>query len=923
MTPNQLKHWHKVLSNGVEICHLLSTNTDKSVIAISIGCGHFDDPNDCQGLTHLLEHLLFMGNNNTPKPNGIIKAIEHLGASINAFTSSESMTIQCHCPLESMPKAIALIVDMLASPLLHLDAIEAEIETIDAEFQFKYQDDLRRLYDVHKSTCNSEHPFSQFSVGNRAVFSKFELDILQQMLANQHRKFFVGSNIKVCTIGNHLQTETKAFIEKSLLALRKGNNIVRSPLPALYLKDDLSIQIRVQPLIEAKRLILTFPLPGLSAQNRRSVGLISHIIGDENTGSILHLLKSKGWVSNLSAGGGIEGRNFKDFNINIQLTPTGELHINDIIHTVFVYIRLLNEPEPQPWRLKEKLQLERLFCNSEVIIPNSETAISIADGMHESPVDEIIATLVSPTAVLRSDVKLLLALFCTSNLRVKIISKNISVEQHSQWYSAGFTVEPLCAAQITTWLGSSNSNIDFTCLSLPAPNPYICGHAERRLKTIATPNPVRFWHKSNAEIWISGAPMFNQRLADCYISFECPENSKGANAMAAKRLWLGCLNDVIQSRYYAAEIAGLNYRLYGHQGGFSLHTSGFGIKQQHLISELIQHTIKHDDFSNSFEFNKQSLSNSLKNQLLNKPVNRLFTRLSVLMQRHSYASSGVLEELQSLSLKDMLSTRESMLDNYAIQGFMHGHWREDDANCLAVLFESIRHERATVTPIDRDVAKLTPQYTYFHEVESTQSESAALLFLQAPNSDPLNVALTMIFEQLLATPFFDELRTKKKLGYIVGSGFVAHNAHPGMVFYAQSPQLDANTIIQEITQFLISQLEHIDVYRRYWLKIQHNMLRQLLAPDISSTIRAQRLWMSLGLKDYEFSRNNAIAQHIQNFSFEDLVTHATALQNRLTFGELVLFTHGKFSLDETFSNRRNARKIDSVKQFKDNIAYTA
>ena len=76
-----------------------------------------------------------------------------------------------------------------------------------------------------------------------------------------------------------------------------------------------------------------------------------------------------------------------------------------------------------------------------------------------------------------------------------------------------------------------------------------------------------------------------------------------------------------------------------------------------------------------------------------------------------------------------------------------------------------------------------------------------------------------------------------------------------MVFYAQSPQLDANTIIQEITQFLISQLEHIDVYRRYWLKIQHNMLRQLLAPDISSTIRAQRLWMSLGLKDYEFSRN--------------------------------------------------------------------
>lgn len=915
-------NWHQVLDNGVEICHLSSSRTNKSAVAISIGCGHFDDPDDCQGLTHLLEHLLFMGSNNNPKPNGVIQKIESSGGNINAFTSSELMTIQCQCPTESLPQIIESLVDMIAAPQIRLDAIETEIETIDAEFQFKYQDDLRRLYDVHKSTCNDEHPFSKFSVGNKAVFSTFELNRLQQMLLEHHQKFFIGSNIKVSIISDQYSLPVKAIITHFLLTLQNNKPVVKKQLPALYLSNHLGVQIKVQPLIEAKRLILTFPLPGLSTQNRSSLGLISHILGDENTGSILHLLKSQGWVTNLSAGGGIEGSNFKDFNINMQLTQAGEQHIDDVVHTVLAYIRLLDDPEPKAWRFEEKLQLEELFSESNDITASTETAIGFADGMHHYPLDDLIALHNKPQIAQRSDVKSLLNLFCVENLRIKIISKNVTAEQTSKWYSAGYAVEPISSTQMTNWQTSTNPNIDFSQLRLPAPNPYICGHSERRVRTISEQTPIRFWSKPNAEIWLAGAPMFNKRTADCYVSFECPANSEGANTMAAKRLWLACLNDVIQSQYYAAEIAGLNYRLYGHQGGFSLHTSGFGIKQGHLVAELIQHTIKHVDFSKWFEFNKESLSNSLRNHLLNKPVNRLFTRLGVLMQRHSYAPSTVLEQLQTLSLTDMINTRESLLDSYAIQGFMHGHWREDDAHCLATLFDSIRHTKGDVTPIDRDVAKLTPQYTYFHEVKSTQVESAALLFLQAPNSDPLNIALTMIFEQLLATPFFDELRTRKQLGYVVGSGFVAHNAHPGMVFYVQSPNADANTLIQEMTQFLISQLEHIDFYRQFWPKIQNNILRQLLAPDINTTNRAQRLWMSLGLKDFECRRNSLIADHVQNFSFEDLVSHATALQKRETFGELVLFTHGKFSPNETFLNRSNARKINSVSHFKESISYT-
>ena len=919
MTKTTPQNWHQTISNDVELCQLTTRQKGKSAIAISVGCGHFNDPENCQGLTHLLEHLLFMGSTNNPMPNSVIKLIEDLGGSINAFTSSEVMAIQCHFPTESMELVCAAVADLIANPLFLTESISSEIETIDAEFKFKYQDDLRRLYDVHKDTCNPDHPFSKFSVGNRSVFEQFKITELKSMLEQHHRTYFIGSNVKVCVMSDCEPIVAQEILATELSKLPHGSSLVSPSLPALYLPQQLGVQICVKPLIDAKRLILTFPLPGLTAQNRRSLSVISHIFGDENKGSALGLLKSAGWVSNLSAGGGIEGSNFKDFNINLQLTSDGEQHVEDVIHTVLSYIKLLDEPED--WRLTEKLHMEQLFKDNDEINPSAESASDFAEGMHQYPVEELIILHQQPQKACKTDIKHLLKLFNIGNLRVKLISKNASTHMLSRWYNTEYAITPISKEQQTNWLRNKNPSIDLESLSLPKPNPYVSEHVERRVSVVSEEMPYPYWQKDNAELWVAGAPMFKQRTADCYISFECPANTEGAGMMAAKRLWIACLNDVLQSQYYAAEIAGLNYRLYGHQGGFSIHTSGFSIRQAQLVTELIDQTLNENDFAKWFKANKDSQANSLKNHLLNKPVNRLFTRLGVLMQRHSHSPQTILENIEKLSFSDTLNARDSLLDQFAIQGFMHGHWRKDDAHEVADVFDSIRYFDKQVTPVNRDVAKLTPQYTYFQEVESSHPESAALLFLQAPSADPLHIALTMIFEQLLATPFFDELRTKKQLGYVVGSGFVAHNAHPGMAFYIQSPTVDANTLIHEMTQFLMGQLAHIDYYQKFWRQIQNNIIRQLLAKDINTTNRAQRLWMSLGLKDNRFNRNLLIAEQVKQFSFDDLVAHATEFQQRLTFGELVLFHHGKFNPNEAFLERNNALKINNVHQFKESVPY--
>ncbi|MBT0587525.1 insulinase family protein [Alteromonas oceanisediminis] len=910
-----------VLDNGVKLLHVKTSKPGKTAFAAAIGSGHFDDPADCQGLHHLLEHMLFMGSENWPEPNQAIETIERLGGSLNAFTSTETMTVQGECHSMHLRKTFSVLADMLEHPLFNHNAINAEIDTIDAEFRFKQNDDLRRLYQVHKETANPQHPFSQFSVGNKHIFQQYDVAALKRRLHALHDSAFCGQNVCVTVVSDLEMSVILPIAKATLGAIPTGEQRSKPELPPLYTANELGVEIVVKPLSDTRRLILTFALPALTIEDIPALGFISHLLGDESKGSILSVLKKRGWVSSLNAGGGIDGRNFKDLNINMQVSAEGAHHRYDIAHAIFTYLGHLSGDEPQQWRLEERRNMDKLHCQQRKVLATSELAGQLANGLFRFDAESLCQLEFEAPEYNLSSIKHLLAQLNPSTLRLKYISQSVATDNIAQWYDTPYAMTHLSKETIRAWSAPTNESIDLQQLSLPQPNPYVSAHGERRSGDFANERPKRFWQQKNAEVWIAGHADIKQPLADCYLSFEFPTLVSEPAMMAAKKAWVSSLCDAIQGDFYAAEIAGLHYRIYGHQGGLSIHTSGFSLKQKDLVSKLTNALFTHSISPERFTYAQDALARSLQNSLLNKPVNRLFSRLGVLMQRYSHAPQAVLSALNTLSLEDTLNYRAQALNAFSVQGFLHGQWRASDADAITTLLAEKTHVDYDYAAISRDVVKLTPQYTYFHHVDSQQSDSAAMLFLQAPSSSAFHTALTMVLEQMLTSPFFSVLRTQKKLGYIVGSGFVTHNARAGMVFYVQSPSADAQTLVNEITQFLITQLEHIDYYREFWPQIQQNIIRQLRCTDISSTARAQRLWMSLGLNDTQFNRNEQMANHVSALTFENLVAHAVQLQQRQSFGELVLFSHGNGSVDESFAQRDNAKILNDVDVFKSQMTY--
>ncbi len=159
-SPNDLKQYFPfTLENGLKVLAVHNNETQKSAAALAVNVGHFSDPIERQGLAHFLEHMLFLGTKNYPDGSEYQKFISQYGGSNNAWTATEHTCFFFDIHNQHFEPALDRFSQFFISPLLSEEFVNKERKNIDAEFNLKLKDDIRRLYDVHTETINPEHPF--------------------------------------------------------------------------------------------------------------------------------------------------------------------------------------------------------------------------------------------------------------------------------------------------------------------------------------------------------------------------------------------------------------------------------------------------------------------------------------------------------------------------------------------------------------------------------------------------------------------------------------------------------------------------------------------------------------------------------------------------------------------------------------------
>lgn len=186
-----------------------------SQLWLKVGSSH-ERPGQ-SGLSHLLEHLVFLGSQKTDSGQ-FSEILERLGADENAFTSRDLTVYHQTLPREHLEVALELTADLLSGASLSDATFAREINVVKAERRERVQPGVPAL---HEQLMAMAHPMSSY----RTPVIGWEADlerVTNQEVNDWYRTWYAPNNAILVIVGDVTRDSVEAMVRThfSLLPAR-------------------------------------------------------------------------------------------------------------------------------------------------------------------------------------------------------------------------------------------------------------------------------------------------------------------------------------------------------------------------------------------------------------------------------------------------------------------------------------------------------------------------------------------------------------------------------------------------------------------------------------------------------------------------------------------------------------------------------
>ncbi|ESP94900.1 insulinase family protein [Pseudoalteromonas luteoviolacea] len=864
---------HITLDNGLRVLLITDSSCEKSAASLAINIGHFDDPVGRQGMAHFIEHMLFLGTEQYPIKGEFSQVVSQSGGNSNAWTGTEHTCYFFDCLANKFDSLLSRFADFFIAPLFEQSALNDERNAIDAEFNLKVKDDNRRIIQAHKETANPAHPFTKFSVGNHDTLGDSHGDIRQEIIDFFNNNYQAQWMTLVLAGPQHLD-ELKQMATSHFQRI-KGDKTYQKPKVDVpfYRDEDLGLKLHIKPRKHLQKLIVSFAMPNINELYRyKSLSFIAHLLGYEGEGSLYAILKKNGWINALSAGGGVNGSNFKDFNVSFALTDIGIEFYEDIVEMLFEYISLITEQHHiLPALYADKKRLMELAFDNQEVNKLIDWVSNVSVNMHHYSEEN---TLYGDYCMERFNQTLhteLLNYLSPHNMRLVLIHPETTdepgaINKIAQWYNTPYQIAQLNKE----WLNAL-ARIDQPLpeMRLPNVNPYLS--QENILYDIesTTHTPVQLKDRPGFAFWFKQDATFRVTKGHFYLELDSEASISNHKAMALTRLFADLFMDSVAEQFYSAELAGLSYHLTSHQGGLTLHTAGLSSCQLKLASQLVEALQKQPISATRFAEYKKQLIRHWQNHNKNKPVSELFSILGAKLMPWNPTPNELAAALKNVCFNEFNAFRDSFFTSIHAKAFLHGNWQTKHAIaiqqqllCNFAKSEILDDLKKPLNTIDKHLSET---------IANEHSEHAFVHYIQAPSNSVQDKIKIMAFNQLISQHYFEKLRTEQQLGYLVGAGYAPFNTRAGIAFYIQSPNYESSELLNYHQLFLQEFVDNIDSLEHLqWSDVKTSLKSQIAEKDKNLRLRSQRFWIAIGNEDHTFSMQSKLLDALNQLSFAEI-----------------------------------------------------
>ncbi len=175
--------WNASLGNGMNVYGIQQNELPLVQISLVINGGHYLDDINKNGVANLMTDIMIEGTA-TKTPEELEEAIDLLGASINMYTSSQSITITANCLSRNYDATMALIEEILLQPRWD----EEEFELIKTRTINQIKRSAGQPNSVARSAYNrllygNDHILGYPSTGNETDVEGITMDDLKEFYA--------------------------------------------------------------------------------------------------------------------------------------------------------------------------------------------------------------------------------------------------------------------------------------------------------------------------------------------------------------------------------------------------------------------------------------------------------------------------------------------------------------------------------------------------------------------------------------------------------------------------------------------------------------------------------------------------------------------------------------------------------------------
>lgn len=909
-SPNDERDYAAVtLDNGLKVLMVSDPATEKSAAALSVGVGAFSDPMDFQGMAHYLEHMLFMGSESFPEPDGYMNFAAENGGSSNAYTSSEITNYMITIENTAFPEALHRLSEFFSAPILDPGYIQKEKNAVNAEWSMRRESEGRSIYRLQRALLG-EHPANRFTIGNlETLADKSDRELHPATIAFFEK--YYSANLMSLVLISPLPAAEMAVLAEQHFSLIPNKNVEKPVVTTEVSFDDVAGKlIRFKPQRDLRELRLSYLIDNNQSEWRSKPGdYLGYVIGSEMPGTPADKLKSLGLISQLitSSYESLYG-NYGTFEISVQLTPDGMKRREDIVEVLTGYIELLRQEGVDDRYADEyKQSLENRFTFLEKT-DDFSYASSLAAAMQDYPIENVIDAPYRFDGFNQAAVDSLLGQLVPTRLNVWYISQEEPTDSELEFYVGPHSVEDLVPIEAANALAAANR----LGLTLPSKNGLLPANFDlREPSTEATPIAVA----DNVTFWLKGSDYFAglpKGFARIQLSSDLALNSVDNQVYLS--LWQS-LYDLKQARLATeASIAGMSLNLDA-SNGITLTVSGFTDKQPELLERALaglRVAPTELEFGQAVERYLRRIENSKRAF----PYTRFTPLLGLLTREGRFSDTSLVLAASKANLADFTAFTETVLADSHVRGFFFGNYNEADVQTAYQQISKTLTPSASSGYARAGIYDPEPSATLMLNLEVPVDDLGMMYAFAAPEASVKNQALSRILARHLRVRAFETLRTEEQLGYAAGGGALDLYLHPMVIFYIQTPVKGPQDMLDRFNAYTLEYRDELmGLSEESFDKFKAGVLTALTEPPKNLSSEAGPFASDWAIERYDFDTRAKLISAVESATLDDVQT----FYDSTVFGEsrsrIVIQLKGQRYGSEPFGTIDESTVVDDVDQF--------